>query len=108
MIVKSVTTLIITSLLWLPHVGHSAEITGTDVKTYVKDAAITAKIKTKLTAKKLANTFDIHVDTDNSGNVSLSGTAKSQSEIDHAMAVARDTDGVSSVNSEIKIEAEHE
>src|SRR5206468_850665 len=63
----------------------------------VKDSVITTKIKTKLTAEKLAYAKDIKVDTDNSGVVTLSGSVASQDQADKVAAIARDTEGVKSV-----------
>ena len=71
--------------------------------TYVKDSAITTKIKTKLAAEHLGSAKHIRVDTDKNGVVWMSGTANSQEEVDKAVAIARDTEGVKSVNSHIKV-----
>jgi hyperosmotically inducible periplasmic protein len=70
---------------------------------YVKDSVITTKIKTKLAAEHLGSARHIKVDTDKNGIVWMSGTANSQDEIDKAVAIARDTEGVKSVNSHIKV-----
>ena len=71
--------------------------------TYVKDSAITTKIKTKLAAEHPGSAKHIRVDTDKNGVVWMSGTANSQEEVDKAVAIARDTEGVKSVNSHIKV-----
>ena len=71
--------------------------------TYVKDSVITSKIKTKLAAEHLGSAKHIRVDTDKNGVVWMSGTANSQQEVDKAVAIARDTEGVKSVNSHIKV-----
>lgn len=70
---------------------------------FVKDSVITTKVKTKLAADKLRTLAHVHVDTDAKGIVVLSGTAKNQESIDRAVAIARDTEGVASVQSRIKI-----
>ena len=72
-------------------------------KTFVKDSVITTKIKTKLAAEHLGSAKHIKVDTDMNGVVWLSGTANNQAEADKAVALARDTEGVKSVKSEIKV-----
>ena len=72
--------------------------------TFVKDSAITTKIKTKLAAENLASLKDIKVDTDQNGIVWMSGTVKSQSERDQAITIARKTEGVKSVKSNLKVE----
>jgi hyperosmotically inducible protein len=72
--------------------------------TFVKDSAITTKIKSKLAAEHMASLKDIHVDTDQNGVVWMSGTVKSQSEADQALTIARNTEGVKSVKSNIKVQ----
>ncbi len=72
--------------------------------TFVKDSAITTKIKTKLAAENLASLKDIKVDTDQNGVVWISGTVKSQSEADQAIRIARSTEGVKSVKNNLKVE----
>lgn len=75
--------------------------------TYVKDSAITAKIKTKLAEEKMSSLAHIRVDTDSKGAVVLSGTVKSQAEADKAVAIARGTDGVTSVKSNIRVKSDY-
>ena len=72
-------------------------------KAFVKDSAITTKIKTKLAAEHLTSVGRIHVDTDKNGVVWLSGTARSQQAIDKAVSLARDTEHVRSVHSDITV-----
>ena len=71
--------------------------------TFVKDSVITTKIKTKLAAEHLGSAKHIKVDTDKNGVVWLSGTANSQAEADKAVEIARNTEGVKSVNSKLKV-----
>jgi hyperosmotically inducible protein len=71
--------------------------------TFVKDSAITTKVKTKLAADSPSSMATIHVDTDKDGVVWMSGTAKSQQEIDKAVSIAKGTEGVKSVKNELKI-----
>src|ERR1700757_1027245 len=71
--------------------------------TYVKDSAITTKIKAKLAAEHLGSAKHIRVDTDKNGVVWMTGTANSQQEVDKAVAIARNTEGVKSVNNHIKV-----
>jgi hyperosmotically inducible protein len=72
-------------------------------KAFVKDSAITTKIKTKLAAEHITSVGRIHVDTDKDGVVWLSGHARSQEAIDKAVSIAGDTEGVKSVHNSIKI-----
>jgi hyperosmotically inducible protein len=70
---------------------------------FVKDSAITTKIKTKLAAEHLTSVGRIHVDTDKNGVVWLSGTARSQEAIDKAVSLARDTEHVKSVHNDLTV-----
>jgi hyperosmotically inducible protein len=72
-------------------------------KAFVKDSIITTKIKAKLAEEKLASVLQIKVDTDNRGVVTLSGTAKSQEEADRAVSIARNVEGVATVENNIKV-----
>jgi hyperosmotically inducible protein len=72
--------------------------------TFIKDSAITTKIKTKLAADHPGSMMHIKVDTDKDGVVWMSGTANSQQEIDQAVAIARNTEGVKSVKSDLKVQ----
>ena len=72
--------------------------------TFVKDSAITTKIKTKLAAENLKSLKNISVDTDQNGIVWMSGTVTSQSEADQALSIAKNTEGVKSVKSSLKVQ----
>ncbi|HEY7995380.1 MAG TPA: BON domain-containing protein, partial [Steroidobacteraceae bacterium] len=58
-------------------------------KSFVKDSAITTKIKSKLAAEHITSLGHIHVDTDADGVVWLSGSARSQSDVNKAESIAR-------------------
>ena len=70
---------------------------------FVKDSAITTKIKTKLAADHLTSLGRITVDTDKEGVVWMSGSARTQEAVDQAVAIARETEGVKSVHSDLKV-----
>jgi hyperosmotically inducible protein len=72
-------------------------------KAFVKDSAITTKIKSKLAAEHITSLGRIHVDTDADGIVYLSGTARSQEAIDKAVEIARNTEHVVDVKNELRI-----
>ena len=72
-------------------------------KTFVKDSAITTRIKAKLAAEHITSLGRIHVDTDKDGVVWLSGSARTQEAADKAEAIARATEGVKAVHSHITI-----
>jgi len=71
---------------------------------FVKDSVITTKVKAKLAAQHLGSVKHIKVDTDKNGVVWMSGTANSQEEVDQAITIARNTEGVKTVNSELKVQ----
>jgi len=75
----------------------------TPLKTFVKDSAITVKIKTRLAEEKMSSLAHIAVDTDSKGVVVLSGSVKSQKEANIAVSIARETEGVTSVESNLKV-----
>ena len=72
-------------------------------KAFVKDSAITTAVKTRLAAEHLGSLPKIHVDTDANGVVTLSGTARSQEDIDKAAAIASNNKNVRAVNNELTI-----
>jgi osmotically-inducible protein OsmY len=69
----------------------------------IEDATITTKIKTALAAQHIGNLVHIRVDTSDHGIVYLSGKAKSQDAIDAAVSIARATEGVREVHSDIRL-----
>jgi len=72
--------------------------------TFVKDSVITTKIKAKLAAEHPASAKHVKVDTDKNGVVWLSGTTDSQAEADKAVEIARNTEGVKSVNTKLTVQ----
>ena len=71
---------------------------------FVKDSAITTKIKTQLAAEHLGSLKHISVDTDKNGVVWMSGTVNNQTEADEAIRIARNTEGVKMVKSNLKVQ----
>jgi len=68
----------------------------------VKDSVISTKIKAKLAQEKIASLRNIKVDTDANGAVLLRGKVKTREEVDQALSMAWDTEGVTSVTSKIQ------
>jgi len=100
------TSLMAIGILLGPVVALATEDSDSDrshPKAFVKDSAITSKIKTKLAAEHITSLGNIHVDTDANGVVWLHGTAHTQEAADKAVAIARETEGVKDVNSRIKV-----
>ena len=103
---KLATTCFVIGSVLAPIAAYAAD-SDTDrskPKTFVKDSVITTKIKTKLAAEHLGSAKHISVDTDKDGVVWLSGTANSQAEVDKAVQIARNTEGVKSVKSDLKVQ----
>jgi len=97
--------LLISSLAGLGMVAHAADDADRDHPiVFVADSGITTKIKAKLATQHLSSLRHIKVDTDDKGVVWLSGHASTQSQVDMAVAVARDTDGVRSVQNNIVVQ----
>ena len=71
--------------------------------TFVKDSVITTKIKAKLAEEKMSSLKNIKVDTDANGAVVLRGRVRTQEEADKIVSIARETEGVTSVKSNIRI-----
>ena len=102
---KLATTLFVIGSVLAPVAAYAADSDTDRSKpaTFVKDSVITTKIKTKLAADHLGTMKHVKVDTDRNGGVWMTGTANSQEEVDQAVAIARNTEGVKSVHSDLKI-----
>lgn len=72
--------------------------------TYVKDSAITTKVKAQLAAKHMSTLTKISVDTDKNGVVWLSGSAPTKDAKDLAGMITKDTGGVTAVHNNIVVE----
>ena len=83
--------------------GDDSDKDRSHPEAFVKDSAITTKIKTKLAADHLTSLGRIHVDTDKDGVVWLSGSARTQEAIDQAVSIARSTEHVKSVHNDLTI-----
>ena len=106
--IKLATTCFVIVTLLAPLAGYTADsdMDRLHPKAYVKDSAITTKIKAKLADEKMSSLAHIRVDTDNNGVVWLSGTANTKEEVDKAESIARNTEGVKSVKNNIKVKME--
>lgn len=97
--------LLVCGTLLAPFVAHAGE-GDTDRKhplTFVKDSAITVKVKALLADDKMGTLTHIKVDTDRHGVVVLSGSVRSPEQKDKAAAIARGTEGVTSVRNDLRI-----
>ena len=76
--------------------GEKAAVAGEKLKDAAHDAAITSKIKAKMALDDTVKARAIDVSTDGS-TVTVSGTVRSRAERDRALALARETAGVTTV-----------
>ena len=89
----------VAALFALPLAGHAQQSAG----TIMKDSAITAKIKAEQAADSTVRATSINVETDNAGVVTLSGSARSQAEIDRAVQLAKGVQGVTRVTNNMTL-----
>ena len=94
-------TLLGSAVAWA---GEDSDTDRSHPVAFVKDSAITTAIKAKLAAEHLTSMARIHVDTDKDGVVWLSGSARTQEAADKAESIARETEHVKTVHSNVKIE----
>ena len=85
--------------------AQAKQSTTEKIKENVKDSVITTKIKAEYAKDKQVSFRRIHVDTDDKGIVTLSGTARSKAEKDKAASIAKNVEGVASVKNLIKVQA---
>lgn len=84
--------------------GEDADADRANPATFVKDSAITTKIKSQLASEHLGSLKHIRVDTDRDGVVWMTGTVNNQTEADQAIRIARNTEGVREVKSNLKVQ----
>jgi hyperosmotically inducible protein len=103
---KLATGIFVIGTLLTPVLASAADDRDADrssPKAFVKDSVITTKVKAKLAKEKLGSLKHVKVDTDNKGVVYLSGSADSQEDVDKAASIARSTEGVVSVQNDLKV-----
>ena len=79
-----------------------AEDAAAATRRAVIDGALTSKIKAKMALDDTVKALKVDVDTEN-GVVTLTGTIYSEAERERALALARETDGVSQVVDRLQI-----
>jgi hyperosmotically inducible protein len=87
-----------------PLFATDSDTDRTKAGTYVKDSVITVKIKAKLAEEHPGSMAHIKVDTDKNGVVWMTGTANSRDEVNEAVAIAKNTEGVKSVHNQLKVQ----
>jgi len=86
-------------------VSAKAEVAATKVKETVEETAITSKIKAKMALDDSVKALAIEVSTTGS-TVTLSGRVRSAAEHDRALALARETNGVTNVVDQLLVQQE--
>jgi len=85
------------------NVACAQEIGEEQQLNFVTASAISAKIKAKFADSLMFSLGHILVDTDDHGFVVLSGHARNREQVEKAMSIARQTDGVTLVWNHIRI-----
>jgi hyperosmotically inducible protein len=103
---KLATTCFVIGAMLAPVVANAedADADRPNPATFVKDSAITTKIKAQLAAEHLGSVTHIGVDTDRNGVVWMTGTVNTRAEADQAVSIARNTEGVRAVKSNLKVQ----
>lgn len=94
---------VVAALLGGVAVAQDVDLNRDHPKAFVKDSAITTKVKAKLAAEHLSSLAKIHVNTDADGVVWLSGTAPTRDAAKQATEIARGTEGVVGVKDGIQV-----
>ena len=67
------------------------------------ETVLTTKVKAAMAKEKPSTLAKIHVNSEKSGTVTLTGTAKTQADKDRAETVAKNVEGVTSVMNNIEV-----
>ena len=102
MFVRNTLAAVVTAVALLATTGCAVTRDQSTVGEYVDDATITTKVKAKFVEDKAVAASAIKVETLN-GTVQLSGFAKSESERQQAVSLAREVKGVNSVKNDILV-----
>ena len=86
----------------LQQAGDVAREGARETRNVLTDGGLTAKVKTALVAAQGVNGTAVDVDT-SGGVVTLSGNLPDRAQVDRAIQVAREVDGVKSVESKLKV-----
>jgi osmotically-inducible protein OsmY len=89
-------------LVLITFMGCAATRTHESTGEYVDDSAITLKVKAAILADDSLKSSEINVETFK-GTVQLSGFVNSQSDINHAVVVAKNVNGVTAVKNDMQL-----
>ncbi|WP_295992613.1 BON domain-containing protein [Rugamonas sp.] len=93
---------IVAALMLTTVVGCAATSDHESTGQYVDDAALTTKVKAAIVNEPTLKVSEINVET-YQGKVQLSGFVSSQDDINKAVDVARNVNGVKEVNNDIRL-----
>jgi hyperosmotically inducible protein len=93
---------LILPLLLMSIAGCASTRTHESTGEYVDDSMLTLKVKTAILGDETLKSSEINVETFK-GVVQLSGFVNSQSDINHAVAVAKGVNGVSGVKNDMQL-----
>ena len=83
-------------------VGEATADAANEASSAVKNGSVTAKIKSKMALDDMVKAANINVDT-NGSVVTLTGSVGSDAERKRAVQLARETEGVTSVNDNLRV-----
>ncbi len=89
-------------LVLIGFMGCAATRTHESTAEYVDDSVITLKVKTAILGDETLKSSEINVETFK-GVVQLSGFVNSQTDINHAVVVAQNVGGVTSVKNDMQL-----
>jgi len=93
---------IVLPLVLISLIGCASTRSHESTGEYVDDSVITLKVKTAILADEALKSAEINVETFK-GVVQLSGFVNSQADINRAVVVAKNVDGVTSVKNDMQL-----
>jgi osmotically-inducible protein OsmY len=100
---SKLTACLVAAALAGPALVLASEMDDSNANPVVKDSALVAAVKTNIAARHLASLTQLTVETDGDGVVWLGGTTRTQEAADRAVEIARTTNGVDYVKSDIEV-----
>ena len=86
--------------------GPATDSVNSQAPVVIKDSSIKSSIKAQFASDSYKGLSHIDVDVDHHGIVSLDGKVPSQEAADRAISIARGTEGVREVKSELKVKTD--
>jgi hyperosmotically inducible protein len=101
--ISQIASLIVVGALVAPLAAHAEDKPAGTAKMWVKDSAITTKVKAQLATSKPSSLATVHVETDANGWVQLTGKVATQADKDRAETTAKGIEGVKSVDNQLVV-----